>query len=187
VEDASGWKNVRLQYQRGILQCEQIRRPVHFLLYGYRKRQEGRKASLEPSERFVITKPVNVGWAWLASEQSRVTQPRLCSAGGTRGRFSCAPAGRSLGTLGVRRIASNRRAVAGGRVVLGLGAQRRCCVGPARGWVGKSKAGAIVKGFRITTRCSGRTRVSRPVQSTGRATRRAAERERWTDLNRAEQ
>ena len=33
---------------------------------------------------------------------------------------------------------------------------------------------------RITTRCSGRTRVSRPVQEgrTGRATRRAAERER---------
>jgi hypothetical protein len=30
----------------------------------------------------------------------------------------------------------------------------------------------------LTTRSSGRTRVSRPVQGTGRATRRAAERER---------
>jgi hypothetical protein len=42
-----------------------------------------------------------------------------------------------------------------------------------------------VRGFRITTRCSGRTRVSRPVQSTGRATRRAAERERWAYMKAA--
>ena len=38
-----------------------------------------------------------------------------------------------------------------------------------------------MRGFRITTRCSGRTRASRPVQSTGRAARRAAERGRYTD------
>ena len=37
----------------------------------------------------------------------------------------------------------------------------------------------------LTTRCSGRTRASRPVQSTGRATRRAAERARWAYMTKS--
>jgi len=40
-----------------------------------------------------------------------------------------------------------------------------------------------IVGVRRTARSSGRTRVSRPVQGTGRATRRAAERERYADKN----
>ena len=120
--------------------------------------------------------PTWVGSGWLRS--SRVKQPRLCSAGGTRGRFSCAPAGRLPGTLGVRSVVSNRRAFARGRIGLWLGAPKRRSVGAAGKRLGNSDAESLVRGFRITTRCSGRTRASRPVQSTGRAARRAAERER---------
>jgi len=65
-----------------------------------------------------------------------------------------------------------------GALCLGLALSSDAASDQLAGVQAQSKTEALVRGFRITTRCSGRTRVSRPVQSTGRATRRAAERER---------
>ena len=137
-----------------------------------------RTALLEASEPMSITEPAGVGCVWPFTDPSGVKELRLCSAGLTLGLFSCAQATRVSGTLEVQSIASLGGAIACRSDTFGLRVERASCVANGSGRGGESKAEAVVAGFRITSRSSGRSARHAPCLRKARAARPAAERVR---------
>ena len=93
-----------------------------------------------------------------AKGRARASYPRPCHARGPTSRYTV--------SRGLRAAAVIQRP--------GNSSESSATIGENAGVLSFSNG-------RLTPRCSGRTRVSRPVQGTGRATRRAAERARWAD------